>query len=386
MKFLINSTYVLAGLFSCVFSCQAGAQTGSYQVSGLNSLGQPDTSIGAVVSVREQRVRAFRQHGLVMYNKRPTDPQRWQWLIASVVEEPFYFADTSRIKEAWNMGQEASLAVDTMARNGWAREYSRMRSEFMASPQVTDEQRQRLRFEELRSWVWPARIALKRGEKVDLEWYRRGTLEYAARPQYGAYQSRWLGNFIFSSREFRELGDSVMLGFVQGLKATKNSDLRMFAEGKERLILLRRTPLEMKFNTLAGGVFDLAKLRGKVVLVDFWDTGCSSCIESFSGIKKFYEKYHQDGFEVLTVSLDPQEKRDQVIDIVTKHGLPWQQAHVGGESRDENEYVRRYQIYGVPEMFLFDKQGRLIANGYITKSELESELTTTLLPAPTQAP
>lgn len=46
-------------------------------------------------------------------------------------------------------------------------------------------------------------------------------------------------------------------------------------------------------------------LRGKVVLIDFWEYTCINCIRTFEENKKWYERYHQYGFEIIGVH-DPE--------------------------------------------------------------------------------
>lgn len=49
----------------------------------------------------------------------------------------------------------------------------------------------------------------------------------------------------------------------------------------------------------------MAKLRGKVVLIDFWEYTCINCIRTFAENKKWYERYHRYGFEIIGVH-DPE--------------------------------------------------------------------------------
>jgi cytochrome c biogenesis protein CcmG, thiol:disulfide interchange protein DsbE len=61
---------------------------------------------------------------------------------------------------------------------------------------------------------------------------------------------------------------------------------------------------QLTIETLGAGKFDLAAMRGKVVLVDFWATWCAPCIQELPAIASFYEKHHAEGFEVIALSVD----------------------------------------------------------------------------------
>jgi cytochrome c biogenesis protein CcmG, thiol:disulfide interchange protein DsbE len=60
--------------------------------------------------------------------------------------------------------------------------------------------------------------------------------------------------------------------------------------------------------TMNGDSFDLAALRGRVVLVHFWATWCSPCREEIPALNAFYRRYHDQGVELIGVSAD--KKRD----------------------------------------------------------------------------
>src|SRR5580700_7739925 len=59
---------------------------------------------------------------------------------------------------------------------------------------------------------------------------------------------------------------------------------------------------------LDGRMFDLAKLRGKVVLVNYWATWCAPCRKEMPVLDAFYRRYHGQGLEMIGISIDrPQD-------------------------------------------------------------------------------
>jgi len=59
---------------------------------------------------------------------------------------------------------------------------------------------------------------------------------------------------------------------------------------------------------LGGETFDLGKLRGKVVLVNYWATWCAPCKKEMPVLNSFYRRYHEQGLEIIGISADrPQD-------------------------------------------------------------------------------
>ena len=114
-------------------------------------------------------------------------------------------------------------------------------------------------------------------------------------------------------------------------------------------------PLDIRFTALDGREVDLAKLKGKVVLIEFWSTSCGPCIGEMPAIKAAYDKFHERGFEVVAISLD--DKEAALRKFVVENKLPWPQ-HFDGKGW-ENQFAVRYGIFAIPTMWLVDKRGNL---------------------------
>jgi peroxiredoxin len=114
-------------------------------------------------------------------------------------------------------------------------------------------------------------------------------------------------------------------------------------------------PLDIRFTALDGREVDLAKLKGKVVLVDFWSTSCGPCIAEMPAVKAAYEKLHDRGFEVVGISLD--DKEGALRRFIQEKALPWPQ-HFDGKGW-QNRFAVQYGIFSIPTMWLVDKRGIL---------------------------
>jgi len=114
-------------------------------------------------------------------------------------------------------------------------------------------------------------------------------------------------------------------------------------------------PLDIRFTALDGREVDLAKLTGKVVLVEFWSTDCGPCVGQMPALKAAYEKLHPHGFEVVAISLD--DKETPLRRFIKEKGLPWAQ-HFDGKGW-ENKFAVQYGIFSIPTTWLVDKLGKL---------------------------
>jgi len=103
----------------------------------------------------------------------------------------------------------------------------------------------------------------------------------------------------------------------------------------------------------------LSDFRGKYVLVDFWASWCHPCREENPNLKKAYVAFKDKGLEVLAVSLDNKQTRNAWIKAIETDGLPW--IHVSDLKGWQNEVAVLYGIRAVPQNYLVDPQGKIVA-------------------------
>jgi thiol-disulfide isomerase/thioredoxin len=73
---------------------------------------------------------------------------------------------------------------------------------------------------------------------------------------------------------------------------------------------------------LDGHEFDLAKLRGRVVLVNVWATWCSPCRGEMPTLDRFYRRYHSRGLDLLGLSIDEAPDAAAVQQVMRQFSYP----------------------------------------------------------------
>jgi len=139
---------------------------------------------------------------------------------------------------------------------------------------------------------------------------------------------------------------------------TKDSDPELSGAAKDALemMAMRDTPVDLTFTAADGSKFDLADLRGQVVLLDFWATWCPPCVEEVPELVATYEKFREQGFAIVGISLD--ENRAALDKFTAKNKMTWPQFFDG--KGWENELAKRFGIQSVPTMWLLDRAGKLV--------------------------
>ena len=101
----------------------------------------------------------------------------------------------------------------------------------------------------------------------------------------------------------------------------------------------------------------LQQYRGKVVLLDFWAVWNGFCIGEVLRVKKIYNTYKDQGFEVIGVSLDTDETK--LRNYLEENSIRWRQIYSGLER--QCPLAQQYDVRSIPARWLIDRDGTLIA-------------------------
>ncbi|RYG05458.1 MAG: AhpC/TSA family protein [Chitinophagaceae bacterium] len=112
-------------------------------------------------------------------------------------------------------------------------------------------------------------------------------------------------------------------------------------------------------STPGGKMLTLKSLRGKYVLIDFWASWCGPCRDENPNLRTAFAKHKADNFTILGVSLDKPGEKDKWLQAIKDDQLTWSQ--VSDLKGWSNELVALYSISAVPQNFLLDPDGKIIA-------------------------
>lgn len=105
-----------------------------------------------------------------------------------------------------------------------------------------------------------------------------------------------------------------------------------------------------------GREVSLSSFRGKYVLVDFWAGWCPDCRKANPSLVKLHDKYKDDNFTILGVSLD--RSREQWLGAIKKDGLTW--TNVSDVKGWHSEVAALYAIRWIPTSYLLDPDGTIV--------------------------
>jgi peroxiredoxin len=114
-----------------------------------------------------------------------------------------------------------------------------------------------------------------------------------------------------------------------------------------------RDAADFTLTDLKGADWTLRKLRGKVVLVNFWATWCPPCRKEMPDLDALYEQFKDKGFVILAISDEDAAKVNPYL-----HDHPVSYPVMLDPGRKVNQ---QFQVEGIPKSFIYNREGKLAA-------------------------
>ncbi len=111
--------------------------------------------------------------------------------------------------------------------------------------------------------------------------------------------------------------------------------------------------------TPEGKELSLTETLGKYTIIDFWASWCRPCRMENPNVVRVYNKYHDKGLNIISVSLDRPGQKERWIKAIEKDQMDWY--HVSNLKFWQDPIPRSYGVRAIPATFLLDETGTIIA-------------------------
>jgi peroxiredoxin len=235
-----------------------------------------------------------------------------------------------------------------------------------------------------KKWLQPtydsSSAAVKKGDKARIEYWNveheKASENYKAELATWVSQPFFLNSLAVVHHTMRWHSDhDIALMDAMAAAAQKNypnyelTRQLVYKVNSTKRIAIGAIAPEFQSKNADGQQVDLKSYRGQYTLVDFWASWCGPCRQESPTLVRLYNSYHEKGFTILSVSIDTDDTKWR--NAIKKDGYLWQ--NLSELSGYAGPTAVLYNVSAIPNSFLLDKEGRIIAKNLRGKN-LENKL------------
>lgn len=107
-----------------------------------------------------------------------------------------------------------------------------------------------------------------------------------------------------------------------------------------------------------GDSFHIRSIESKLIMLEFWASWCPPCRKASPKLVALYNKYHSQGLEIVSISLD--DKHSKWEKAIKDDGLIWPY-HICEYQGWESKLALQYQIEEIPNNVVYNQEGKIVA-------------------------
>lgn len=172
------------------------------------------------------------------------------------------------------------------------------------------------------------------------------------------------------SKEFEDDEKGAINWYSKVATEYRDTDAGKKAAGAVRRLESVGRPLELSGKTLDNKTFDLARLRGKPVVIHYWATWCEPCKQDMKLLAQLQTRYQKAGLQIVGINVDG--RRADAVDYLNQAKLPWPTLFEEG-GLDSSPLANMLGVQTLPTMLLVDSTGKVVRHN-ITASQLDEEI------------